>query len=165
MDSTGTHRPRNASSKGRIVQGTHRLRDASSKGCIVQEAHRPRVAPSKGRIVQGTNSPRAVLSQGRIIQGTHPPRTFARGHTGRGRIGIAPDWGGGGGVIILTIVLLALDYVYCIHRSAENSVPKGAPLSDAKKTFRADVSFSGGFTCINSTQVVDVDRLQRILAF
>jgi hypothetical protein len=42
-----THRPRDASSKGRIVQGTHRPRDASSKGLIVQGTHRPRDGSSK----------------------------------------------------------------------------------------------------------------------
>ncbi len=62
------HRPKDASSKGRIVQGTHRQgphcpRDASSRGSIVQGTHRPGDASSRGRIVQGTHRPRDASSR------------------------------------------------------------------------------------------------------
>ncbi len=63
-----THRPRNASSKGRIVQGTHRPRDASSKESLVQRMHRPRDKSSKERSVQGTQRPRDASSQGCIVE-------------------------------------------------------------------------------------------------
>ncbi len=81
-----TGRPKDASSKGRVVQGTRRPRDASSKGRVVQRTRRPRDAWSKGRGVQErgvqergvqergvqeTRRPRYALSKGRIVQGMH----------------------------------------------------------------------------------------------
>jgi hypothetical protein len=114
----GTHGPRNAWSKERIVQGTHIPRNASSKERKVQGTHRPRKrmvqgthhqrnarskerivqgnAWSKERIVQGTHRPRIAWSKERMVQGTHGTRNasfkklFVRGHFGRGRIDIAP---------------------------------------------------------------------------
>jgi hypothetical protein len=50
------------------VQGTHRPRDASSKGLIVQGTHRPRGSSSKGLIFQGTHRPRDTLSKGQKIR-------------------------------------------------------------------------------------------------
>jgi hypothetical protein len=43
----GMQRPRDASSKGCIIQGMHHPRDASSKGCIIQGMHNPRDASSR----------------------------------------------------------------------------------------------------------------------
>ncbi len=48
-------------------------RDALSKGHIVQGTHCPFDTLSKDRIVQGTHCPRAASSKGRIVQGTHCP--------------------------------------------------------------------------------------------
>jgi hypothetical protein len=59
-----TGRPRDASSKGRVVQGTRRPRDASSKRRVAQCTHCPRDALSKGCIVQGTHCSRDVTSEG-----------------------------------------------------------------------------------------------------
>ncbi len=43
-----TRRPRDASSKGRIIQGTHRPKDASSKGCM----HHPMDSLTKERNIR-----------------------------------------------------------------------------------------------------------------
>jgi hypothetical protein len=81
----GTHRPRDASSKGRIVQGTHRPRDTSSKVRVVQGTLRPRETSSKGNIVPGTHRPRDTSSsyassKGRFVQGTiHPRDALSKG--------------------------------------------------------------------------------------
>ncbi len=94
-----THRPVDASSRGRIVQ------DALSRGCIVQEMHRPGDASSRGRFVQGTHRPGDASSRGHIVQGMHRPgdalsegassngcimqELSFRGHIARGQIGMA----------------------------------------------------------------------------
>ncbi len=94
---SGTNRPREALSKGRIVQGlncpsdvaskgridqgTHRPGEAFLKRCFVQETHRPRDASTKGRthhpregIGRGTRPPRDASSMGHIVRETHHPR-------------------------------------------------------------------------------------------
>ncbi len=75
---SGTHRPRDESSKGRIVHGTHRPWEASSMGRIVHGTNRPWDESSKSRIVQ----------EG-IVQEMELLRTLTGGHIIRGHIVMA----------------------------------------------------------------------------
>ena len=111
--------------------------------------HRPRDASSKRRNVQGTHHPKDTSSKGCILQELLLGDTLFGDELALHR--------NGGEVIILTTALLVLDYKYtplCIKLCSKRI----SPLSNAKEIFRADVSFSGGFTCINSAQVVYVAR-------
>jgi len=70
---SGTLCPRDAASKGRIIQRTH-----------FRGERRPRDAMSKGRYVQGTPYPRDAMSKGRTVQGTKHQRPYVWGHIGPG---------------------------------------------------------------------------------
>ncbi len=82
----GTHRPRDTSFKGHIIQGTHHSRDTSFNGHIIQRTHHSTDTSFNGHIIQGTHHSRDTSFKGHIIQGTHRPGKNVRGNLVRGQI-------------------------------------------------------------------------------